>query len=115
MITMTRLRRMEKENGWRSLGDIRPDTFVKWRAGLTCSAKTKKEYQISAGAFLNWLVKTERLLLNPLATLPLVPQDLADPRRPVRDQSARSPRSPRPFGRQPDRQGLHRCSGSSPP
>jgi len=70
--TMTRLRRMEKENGWRSLGDVRPDTFVKWRAGLTCSAKTKKEYQISVGAFLNWLVKTDRLLVNPLAKLDTV-------------------------------------------
>jgi hypothetical protein len=39
------------------------------RAGLACSAKTKKEYQISASAFLNWLVKIERLLVNPLAKL----------------------------------------------
>jgi len=70
--TMTRLHRMDKENGWRTLGDVRPDTFVKWRATLTCSAKTKKEYQISVGAFLNWLVKTERLLVNPLAKLDTV-------------------------------------------
>ncbi len=65
--TTARLRRMIAENGWKVLSDIRPDAFVKWRAGLTCSPKTKKEYQLSASAFLNWLVETERLLVNPLA------------------------------------------------
>ncbi len=70
--TVTRLRRITSENGWRILSDIRPHAFAQWRAGLTCSAKTKKEYQISAGAFLNWLVKTERLLSNPLAKLDTV-------------------------------------------
>jgi len=70
--TMTRLRRMAKENAWRSLRDIRPGSFVQWRAGLTCSAKTKKEYQVSANSFLNWLVKTDRLLSNPLAKLDVV-------------------------------------------
>ncbi len=58
---------MIAENGWKVLSDVRPDGFVKWRAGLTCSPKTKKEYQLSASAFLNWLVETERLLVNPLA------------------------------------------------
>jgi integrase len=70
--TMTRLRRMMTENGWKLVSDFRPDSFAQWRSGLTCSAKTKKEYQISAGAFLNWLVKTERLLRNPLAKLDTV-------------------------------------------
>jgi integrase len=65
--TTARLRRMISENGWKVLSDIRPDAFVKWRAGLTCSPKTKKEYQLSASAFLNWLVETDRLLVNPLA------------------------------------------------
>jgi integrase len=70
--TTTRLRRMIGETSWRVVSDIRPDSFAKWRAGLACSAKTKKEYQISASAFLNWLVKTERLLMNPLAKLDAV-------------------------------------------
>src|SRR6185312_2479325 len=65
--TTARLRRMIAETGWKILSDIRPDAFVKWRAGLTCSPKTKKEYHLSAGAFLNWLVGTDRLLVNPLA------------------------------------------------
>ena len=70
--TTTRLRRMIAETHWKVLNDVRPDAFVKWRAGLTCSPKTKKEYQLSASAFLNWLVETERLLVNPLAKVSLV-------------------------------------------
>ena len=67
--TITRLRRMLGDTAWKVVSDVRPDAFVKWRAGLACSAKTKKEYQISASAFMNWLVKTERLLMNQLAKL----------------------------------------------
>jgi integrase len=67
--TMKRLRRVIRECGWARLLDVRPDTFSRWRAGLSCSAKTKKEYQVSACAFLNWLVRTEQLPRNPLAQL----------------------------------------------
>ena len=67
--TTTRLSRMAKEIGWRALGDMRPDTFQSWQTTLTCSQKTKKEYQVSACAFLNWLVATERLAKNALAKL----------------------------------------------
>jgi integrase len=52
---------------WRVIGDIRPDSFIRWRSTLTCSAKTNKEYQVSLMAFLNWLVRTERISSNPLA------------------------------------------------
>lgn len=65
--TTTRIRKMIDDNRWSIVSEIRPDAFVKWRASLTCSAKTKKEYHLSASAFLNWLVETERLLVNPLA------------------------------------------------
>ena len=67
--TTTRLYRMVKEMGWGLLSDVRADQFVAWRAGVQVSAKTKKEYQISLNAFLNWLVKMERLTANPLARL----------------------------------------------
>ncbi|SDR82023.1 Integrase [Opitutus sp. GAS368] len=67
--TTTRLSRMAKEIGWRAVNDVRPDTFQSWQTTLTCSQKTKKEYQVSACAFLNWLVSTERLAKNPLAKL----------------------------------------------
>jgi len=65
--TTTRLLRIFAEAKWRRLGDVRPDAFVKWRSRFQGSAKTKKEYQISLNAFLNWLVKMERLERNPLA------------------------------------------------
>ena len=70
--TVTRIRRIVKETGWRSTGDVRPNAFVEWRATLVCSAKTKKEYQISFCAFLNWLVRTEQILANPLARIATV-------------------------------------------
>lgn len=54
--TTTRVRRMIEENGWKVLSGVRPDTFVKWRASLELSPKTKKEFHLSANAFLNWLV-----------------------------------------------------------
>ncbi len=70
--TCTRLRRMVREMNWRTLGDVRADHFATWRAGLSASAKTRKEYQISINAFLNWLVRTDRLATNPLSKLDAV-------------------------------------------
>jgi integrase len=67
--TTRRLKRMALEAKWRQIGDIRPDSFIKWRSTLFCSAKTKKEYQVSVCAFLNWLVRVERLAVNPLARI----------------------------------------------
>ena len=57
------------DTGWRALSEIRPDAFVSWRATLTSSAKTVKEYQTSAAAFPNWLVRVDRLAANPLAKI----------------------------------------------
>ena len=71
--TLTRVRRIVSETGWRRLVDVTPDSFTEWRSTLTCSAKTKKEYQISLNAFLNWLLKMERLQKNPLAKVDPVP------------------------------------------
>jgi integrase len=42
------------------------------RASLKLSPKTKKEFHLSANAFLNWLMQTDRLLVNPLAKVPHV-------------------------------------------
>lgn len=61
-----RIERMLNSTGWKKLSDIRPDSFVRFRSSLTCSAKTKKEYQTSINAFLNWCVRTDRLTANPL-------------------------------------------------
>jgi integrase len=70
--TGRRVKRMANEIGWQTLADVRPDTFERWFATLTTSAKTNREYQLSARAFLNWLMRIERLARNPLAKLDLV-------------------------------------------
>lgn len=71
--TVTRLLRIISETGWKFLGDVRPDTFLKWRSRQAGAAKTVKEYQISLSAFLNHLVERERLERNPLAKIKHVP------------------------------------------
>ena len=70
--TVRRLERMAEEIGWQTLADVRPDTFERWFSKLTTSAKTNREYQLSARAFLNWLVRMELLERNQLAKLDLV-------------------------------------------
>jgi integrase len=70
--TVRRLERMAEAIGWRTLADIRPDSFERWFSTLTTSAKTNREYQLSARAFLNWLVRMEQLERNPLAKIDLV-------------------------------------------
>jgi integrase len=70
--TLYRLLRILDENRWQHLGDIRPEAFQNWMAGLKCSAKTAREYQISINAFLNHLVEVERLERNPLGKIPLI-------------------------------------------
>jgi hypothetical protein len=77
--TTTRVRRMIGDNGWKLLSDVRPDTFVKWRAGLKLSPKSKKEFHLSANAFLNWLVQTDRLMVNPLAKVTSATSEVSDP------------------------------------
>ncbi|WP_084442556.1 site-specific integrase [Termitidicoccus mucosus] len=67
-----RIGRIIQGTGWRRLCDVTPETFTAWRGGLTCSAKTKHEYQTSLKAFLNWLVRGSRLLVNPLAKVDAV-------------------------------------------
>ena len=65
--TISRLERMFAALKWSRLSDVRPDKYVAWRATLNRSAKTKKEFQTSANAFFNWLVRLGRLAVNPLA------------------------------------------------
>jgi integrase len=71
--TITRIRRIVRETGWRSVAEINADSFLVWRRTLKCSAKTNKEYQISLNAFLNWLVESERMTKNPIARIDAVP------------------------------------------
>jgi integrase len=70
--TVRRLQRMVREMKLSRLWDIDAVTFVKWRGGLKCAAKTKKEYQVSMNAFLRWLIATKQLLANPLAGVAMI-------------------------------------------
>lgn len=65
--SVRRIERAGKGAGWRVLGDVTPLSWAKWVSTLTCSAKTRKEYQTSVMAFLNWLVRTKQIAVNPLA------------------------------------------------
>lgn len=65
--TCGRIDRLVRECRWQHLSDIRPESFMRWRAASPWSPKTRKEYQTSINAFLNWLVRVDRLLVNPLA------------------------------------------------
>ena len=67
-----RIERIIRGTGWNRLIDVQPDSFVRWRATLSASAKTKKKYQTSLFAFLNWLVRMHRLEVNPLAEVDAV-------------------------------------------
>ena len=64
--TIMRIMRIIRETGWARLADVVPGSFVAWRARLGRSAKTRKEYQTSVNAFLNWLVRMGKLAVNPL-------------------------------------------------
>jgi hypothetical protein len=64
--TSRRIERVIKEIGWKTIPDVNGAAFVKWRATLTVSAKTKKEYLVSLNAFFNWLIRQEKLGTNPL-------------------------------------------------
>lgn len=65
--TVNRIRRVFTGTAWRTLRDVSPSSFMLWRSGLTVAAKTRKEYQVSVLAFLNWLVRIEKITTNPLA------------------------------------------------
>jgi len=65
--SVARIRRMVTACKWSRLGDVTASSFVAWRAGFNRSAKTRKEYQTSIKAFLNWLLRLGRIAANPLA------------------------------------------------
>ena len=61
------LSRLFAECGWKSLGEINPDDFLKWRRQHTAGAKTLNEYLSAANTFINWIKRSKRLSLeNPL-------------------------------------------------
>ena len=65
--TVARIRRTITRCGWSRLADITPASFVAFRARQTISLRARKEYQVSLNAWLNWLVRMEKIPANPLA------------------------------------------------
>lgn len=61
-----RIRAAIAATGWRFLADVTPAAWVAYRATLKQAAKTRRDYQTSMMAFLNWLVRLDRLPRNPL-------------------------------------------------
>lgn len=82
--SVARVRRIVEQAKWEIVRDVTPVSYCAWRAKLTCAAKTKKEYQTSILAFLNWLVRMDRLEVNPLSKV-----DKID----VRGKQVRPPRA----------------------
>jgi integrase len=65
--TVARIRRVVGGARWARLGDVTAVSYVSWRSRFEGAAKTKKEYQTSVKAFLNWLLRLGRIAVNPLA------------------------------------------------
>jgi len=57
---------LAKDAGWKHAHNISLDSFEKWRSAQSFSPKTLNDYLTSANVFLNWMVKTGRILSNPL-------------------------------------------------
>jgi len=60
------LSRLTREAGWKHIFDITLDSFEKWRTRQTFSPKTLNDYLTTANVLLNWMVKTGRIVVNPL-------------------------------------------------
>jgi integrase len=86
------LARLFAECGWKSLGEITPDQFLKWRRQHTAGAKTLNEYLSAANTFLNWVKRSKRLSFeNPLQyieKISTVGQETYE-RRPFTDEELR--------------------------
>jgi integrase len=64
--SVARIKAAIEATGWRFLVDVTPSSWVAYRATLKQAAKTRRDYQTSMMAFLNWLVRLDRLPRNPL-------------------------------------------------
>jgi len=64
--SVARIKAAIAATGWRFLVDVTPSAWVAYRATLKQAAKTRRDYQTSMMAFLNWLVRLDRLPRNPL-------------------------------------------------
>jgi integrase len=64
-----RVRKLATECEWRQLIDVAAESFQKWRARQTLSAKTLNDYLAAVAAFFSWLEKGEHIERNPLKSV----------------------------------------------
>ncbi|MBL8826452.1 MAG: tyrosine-type recombinase/integrase, partial [Planctomycetaceae bacterium] len=74
ILTMTRVRRVMEGCGFATIGDIEAEPvetlLAKIRAEEDIGLRTYNHYVQAVDGFCRWLVKNQRLVTNPLATLP---------------------------------------------
>ena len=58
--------RLLEECKWSIPKDIQANDFIQWRSQQTMAPKTLNEYLNAINTFLNWMVKQERISLNPI-------------------------------------------------
>ncbi len=64
----SRNKRLIRECGWKTVRDVSSDSFVTWRSRQgRLSPKTLNEYLNAATSLGNWLIKQNRVALNPLS------------------------------------------------
>ncbi len=64
--TERRLQRITLEAGWKQVRDITLDSFEKWRGKQSFAPKTLNDCLTTLNVFLNWMVRTGRIMTNPL-------------------------------------------------
>lgn len=62
-----RLGVLVKACGWEYPKDVSSNSFIAWRSTKQLSPKTLNEYLSTAHAFMDWMLRCERVPLNPLA------------------------------------------------
>jgi integrase len=67
--------------GWQLIRDIRRDDFEAWRGRQSHHPKTLNEYLWSLSAFVNWLLRSGRISVNPLAYISKVTTKGAESRK----------------------------------
>jgi len=61
-----RVRKLARECEWRQLIDVTAESFQKWRARQTLSAKTLNDYLAAGSELFGWLIRNEIASRNPL-------------------------------------------------
>lgn len=64
-----RVTRLIGECGWKHLRDVTAESFISWRHGQDLAPKTLNDYQHAIYAVLEWLKKTGRSTLHPIANV----------------------------------------------